>query len=355
MFSKLSCGSIVLLFAIHVHGHALISPDINGGTARNDVTRPTKQSPCGAGVDVASLINTAQAVPVANGVVNANITNFDGGVDGSRFVTAQVDPTGTGNNFQAATVTTNGDKNPTDVGTQPLVVQLPAGMTASGGTAGNKMLLAFKSLGGFGNCVVATTDNASAASNNSTTTTTGDVTAACSNCTITSANSTATGNTTTTGDITAASSNCTITSANSTATGNTTTTGNVTAACSNCTITCANSTATGNTTTTGNVTAASSNSTTTCANSTATDTTDIGAPSSTTVATPVDGATGAGNEVVTGTTKGAKTGKGKGKGKGKKAKGANAAAAANNVRRHRQMQKLKLRNAVYNSLDSETE
>jgi hypothetical protein len=42
------------------------------------------------------------------------------GVDGSRqIVTALIDPTGTGNNFQAASVSTNGDNNPTNVGSQP--------------------------------------------------------------------------------------------------------------------------------------------------------------------------------------------------------------------------------------------
>lgn len=120
MFSKLTSASFASLFlAIHAQGHALISPDLNGGTARVDVTRPSAKSPCGRGVDIASLIDTAQAVPVTDGSVNTTITNFNKGIDGSRFVTAQIDPTGTGDNFQDATVTTNGDKNPTDVGSQP--------------------------------------------------------------------------------------------------------------------------------------------------------------------------------------------------------------------------------------------
>lgn len=120
MFSyKTSTIAFGLLLAIQAHAHALIKPDLNGGTVRNDATRPSTAAPCGAGVDIASLIDTATAVPVTNGAVDATITNFNGGTDGSRFVTAQIDPTGTGKNFQAATVTTNGDKAPTDTGSQP--------------------------------------------------------------------------------------------------------------------------------------------------------------------------------------------------------------------------------------------
>jgi len=170
---KSSSIAFALFLALQAHGHALIKPDLNGGTVRNDVTNPSTAAPCGAGVDIASLIDKAQTVPVTNGAVDATITNFNAGTDGSRFVTAQIDPTGTGKSFQAATVTTNGDKAPTDVGSQPLVVQVPAGVTASGGATGNKMLVAFKTLGGFGNCVVATTGSATGtgATGNSTSTT----------------------------------------------------------------------------------------------------------------------------------------------------------------------------------------
>ncbi len=43
---------------------------------------------------------------------------------------------------------------PTDVATQQVTVQLPAGTACTGGTAGNLCLVSFKTAGGFGNCVV---------------------------------------------------------------------------------------------------------------------------------------------------------------------------------------------------------
>src|ERR1700753_4046996 len=47
-----------------------------------------------------------------------NLGRFSG-LDGSRAVKAQIDPTGTGNNFEDATVTTNGDKFSLDFNSQP--------------------------------------------------------------------------------------------------------------------------------------------------------------------------------------------------------------------------------------------
>jgi len=145
-----------LILAIQAHGHALIAPALGGGTTRNDVKRPNNINPCGRGVDPASLIDSSQALTVNNGQVDTTITNFNLGLDGSRFVKAQVDPTGTGQNFQAATVTTNGQKLPLEFGSEPLSIQMPAGMQASGGAAGNRMLIQFRSLSGFGNCIAVT-------------------------------------------------------------------------------------------------------------------------------------------------------------------------------------------------------
>jgi len=191
-----SSAALGLVLALQAQGHAIITPALGGGTARSDVKRPSAAAPCGAGVDIASLVSSSQAVPVTNGAIDATITNFNAGTDGSRQVTAQIDPTGTGKSFQAATVTTNGDKSPTDVGSQPLVVQVPAGLQATSGT----MLVSFTTAGGFGNCIAATTGGAATGASNSTTASTG------------------TGNTTTTGTGTG-------TGTTSTGTGNTTTTG----------------------------------------------------------------------------------------------------------------------------------
>ncbi|KAG6841503.1 hypothetical protein C0991_010361 [Blastosporella zonata] len=74
--------------------------------------------------------------------------------DGSRQVTLTVDATGVGKTFVAGTVTTNGDLAPTNVGSQQITASLPAGTKCTGGAAGNLCLAAFKTAGGFGNCVV---------------------------------------------------------------------------------------------------------------------------------------------------------------------------------------------------------
>ena len=76
------------------------------------------------------------------------------GTDGSRQVSLTVDSTGKGTSFKAGTVTQNGVAAPATTGTQQIVAQLPAGTKCTGGAAGNLCLASFKTLGGFGNCVV---------------------------------------------------------------------------------------------------------------------------------------------------------------------------------------------------------
>ena len=72
-------------------------------------------------------------------------------------MTAQVDPTGTGQNFVTMTITQNGQlvsclwlrpklvlmvlQSPPELGTEPLTAQLPAGMKCTGGTTGDKCLV----------------------------------------------------------------------------------------------------------------------------------------------------------------------------------------------------------------------
>jgi len=145
---------LIVYLATQVQGHAIITPALGGGTARSDVQRPSTATPCGT-VNVAQTINNSTAIPATGGEFDATITNFNAGVDGSRQVTAEVDPTGTGKSFTATgvTVKTNGDEDPTNVGSQPLVVQLPAGTACKGGASGNVCLVSFKTAGGFGNCV----------------------------------------------------------------------------------------------------------------------------------------------------------------------------------------------------------
>ncbi|KIP07287.1 hypothetical protein PHLGIDRAFT_127728 [Phlebiopsis gigantea 11061_1 CR5-6] len=147
-----------------VHAHAIVTPalGVNGTAARSDVQRPSTKAPCG-NVNITQELPLSAAIPVfANGTFFANITNFNGGKDGSRQVTAILDPTATGSNFTVnVTVTQNGDLVPTTVGSQELALQLPAGQTCNGGPSSNLCLLSLKSAGGFGNCVVLSQTTAS--------------------------------------------------------------------------------------------------------------------------------------------------------------------------------------------------
>ncbi|PSS36964.1 hypothetical protein EW026_g2070 [Hermanssonia centrifuga] len=157
MFSKVFCTlALVMGLTLQVQAHAIISPalGVTGTPVRNDVQRPSTASPCGSVNIAKTLDTTTPIVAAADGSFTTNITNFNAGKDGSRQVTATVDATGTGSKFVAATVTENGDLAPTDVGSQPLAVQLPAGATCTGGTSGNLCLVSFTTAGGFGNCVV---------------------------------------------------------------------------------------------------------------------------------------------------------------------------------------------------------
>ena len=135
MLSNLSCSfSLFLLFTLlpASYAHAGASPQlgVDGTPVRSDVKRPSSKQPCGSGVDIASALDTSTAVPAdANGNVNVTVLNFNpydyyyyscywithsffftpSGADGSRKVTAKVDPTGTGVKFIKMTVVVNGD------------------------------------------------------------------------------------------------------------------------------------------------------------------------------------------------------------------------------------------------------
>jgi len=157
MFSKVwTSATLLLALSIQVNAHAAVAPalGVSGNPVRNDVKRPNTANPCGAGVNIASAIDSSTAVAAsAAGVIDATATNFNGGADGSRKFTAKVDATGTGANFVAMTITTNGDAAPSNVGSQPLVASLPAGTKCTGGAGKNKCLVQFVSSAGFGNCV----------------------------------------------------------------------------------------------------------------------------------------------------------------------------------------------------------
>ncbi|OJT07550.1 hypothetical protein TRAPUB_1573 [Trametes pubescens] len=166
-FSKsfIAAATVLLGFTLQVHAHAGVTPalGVTATFARANVQRPSIAKPCGK-INVAQTLDTSTPITAnADGTFVATITNFNAGIDGSRQVTAKVDGTGVGKTFTAATVTQNGDKSPTNVGSQQLTVALPEGMTCTGGATKNKCLVSFKTAGGFGNCAVVQTAAAAGA------------------------------------------------------------------------------------------------------------------------------------------------------------------------------------------------
>lgn len=152
------------------YAHAIASPPlgVKGTPTRSDVKRPSANQPCGAGVNIASSLDTSTAVAAdANGNVKVTVTSFNGGPDGSTKVAAKVDPSGTGNNFVEMTVSVNGNPAPNNAGSQNVVAQLPAGTRCTGGSKKNKCLVQFVTTSGFGNCV-AVSQGSNAVKNSST-------------------------------------------------------------------------------------------------------------------------------------------------------------------------------------------
>jgi len=150
---------LFFLFALFPasYAHAGVSPQlgVNGTPKRSDVKRPSNNQPCGSGVNIASALDTSTAVPAdVNGNVKVTALNFNPGGDGSRKVTAKVDPSGTGKNFVTMTITVNGDPAPTNTGSQVVIAKLPDGTKCTGGSKKNKCLAQFVTTSGFGNCVV---------------------------------------------------------------------------------------------------------------------------------------------------------------------------------------------------------
>ncbi|KAF8210892.1 hypothetical protein K438DRAFT_1569416 [Mycena galopus ATCC 62051] len=166
MFSSASLLTFLAL-ALHASAHAMPSPalGVTGAPARADVQRPSTSQPCGTIPIAANLDNSTTIATEANGMtIMMNVTNFNSGADGSRSVSVTVDPTGKGKsaNFVKATVSKNGNANPTSDGTDKVTLALPKGTKCTGGTAGNLCLLSVKTTAGFGACVVVSQLNSSA-------------------------------------------------------------------------------------------------------------------------------------------------------------------------------------------------
>jgi len=158
MFSSASLLTLLAL-ALHASAHAMPSPALGvaGAPTRADVQRPSTSKPCGTVPIAANLDKSTAIATEADGMtIMMNVTNFNSGADGSRSVSVTVDPTGTGKsaNFVKATVSKNGNANPTSDGTDKVTLALPKGTKCTGGTAGNLCLLSVKTTAGFGACVV---------------------------------------------------------------------------------------------------------------------------------------------------------------------------------------------------------
>ncbi|CCO33368.1 hypothetical protein BN14_07443 [Rhizoctonia solani AG-1 IB] len=121
--------SLLVLAALStsVLGHAAVAPALGAkGTtvARNNALRPSNAKPCGSAA--LSAIDSSNAVTMNGNSFTVTATNFNGGRDGSTQFTAQVDATGKGTGFKAATVTKNGEAAPKGTGNVQITVQMPA-------------------------------------------------------------------------------------------------------------------------------------------------------------------------------------------------------------------------------------
>jgi len=167
MFSKLfTSAALVLALSLQVNAHAAIAPALGvaGAPVRNDVQRPSAAAGCGK-VNAASTIDTSTPVVAdATGKFTVTVTNFNAGADGSRQVSATVDPTGAGKTFSGTVaISANGVAAPASTGSDQVTATLPAGTVCSGGASGKLCLVSFKTSAGFGNCVVVQQGGAAAA------------------------------------------------------------------------------------------------------------------------------------------------------------------------------------------------
>ncbi|KAI0087396.1 hypothetical protein BDY19DRAFT_250755 [Irpex rosettiformis] len=184
MFTRALCiFTVILGLALQGQAHAIITPALgvpaNKTATRNDVQRPSNKAACGK-IDIATALTSAIPVIANNdGTFVVNVTNFNGGKDGSRQVEATVDATALGKNFTAVTVTKNGDLAPSGVGSQTVTVQLPGDIKCLGGQSNDLCLVSFKTAAGFGNCVVVQQGSIQSSSNSTSAISTGNGTSSC--------------------------------------------------------------------------------------------------------------------------------------------------------------------------------
>jgi len=82
MVSKIWTSSVlVLAICLQVSAHASVAPVLGakGAPTRADAQRPKAANPCGAGVNIASGLDSSTAVAVdATGSFKVNATSFNG-------------------------------------------------------------------------------------------------------------------------------------------------------------------------------------------------------------------------------------------------------------------------------------
>jgi hypothetical protein len=160
--------AFLLCLTTSANAHAIITPalGVSGAGTRNDVQRPSAQKPCG-NINIAQTIGTSTAISVSsNGTFQATATDFNAGADGSRSMkSVEVDASGTGKNFVAAKILTNGNANPGAVGSDQILAQLPPGTKCTGGADGKSCLASYLTTAGFGNCAVLSQGGASQGAN----------------------------------------------------------------------------------------------------------------------------------------------------------------------------------------------
>ncbi|KAF8483931.1 hypothetical protein DFH94DRAFT_600705, partial [Russula ochroleuca] len=156
MFSKSFVALIFLALTSSVNAQVCMSPALGVSTpSAQDVQQPTDNAPCGT-INIAQNLDTSQFVSAdKDGKFSPSIVSFAPGSDGSQYIaTVKVDATGTGSNFVAASMISNGPQKPAAAGTQQLSVQLPTGTDCTGGTDKNLCVASFITNNGQGNCVV---------------------------------------------------------------------------------------------------------------------------------------------------------------------------------------------------------
>jgi hypothetical protein len=76
-FISSSAALALILSALQVQGHAIITPALGGGASRDDVQRPSASAPCGAHVDIVGKVGFSQVVQIKNGQIPVTVTNFN--------------------------------------------------------------------------------------------------------------------------------------------------------------------------------------------------------------------------------------------------------------------------------------